>query len=45
MRTIRMLTAACGVLAFLGVYTIAFAKETLLTSNNTHSNSEFGSLQ
>jgi hypothetical protein len=44
-RAIRGLTAACGVIAFLGVCTIAFAKETATASSSTYSNSEFGRLQ
>jgi hypothetical protein len=38
-RAIRGMTAACGVIAFLGAYMIAFAQETHCTriadSNNT----------
>lgn len=43
-RAIRILTAACGVLAFLGGYTITFASEppTLGAALVTDSNIEFG---
>ncbi len=44
-RTTRGMTAACGVIAFLGIYTIAFAKETVCTTSITDSNNQFGRLQ
>jgi hypothetical protein len=39
---IRGLTAACGVIAFLGAYTIVFAQETPRTTSITDSNITFG---
>lgn len=42
---IRSLAAACGVITFLGTYTIAFAKGTAATASSTYDNSEFGRLQ
>jgi hypothetical protein len=45
-RAIRILTAVCGVIAFLGAYTIAFAQEARLQGAEiTHSNIAFGSQQ
>lgn len=41
-RAIRGMTAACGVIAFLSVYTIAFAKESLCTTSINDSNNAFG---
>jgi hypothetical protein len=41
---IRGLTAACGVIAFPGGDTIAFAQETLCTTSITDSNNIFGRL-
>jgi hypothetical protein len=41
-RAIRFLIAACGVIAFLGLYTIAFAQESLGTTSVTDSNNTSG---
>jgi hypothetical protein len=41
---IRSLAALCGLIAFLGAYTIAFAQESLCTEV-THSNNAFGRSQ